>query len=55
MEKLHAKTQKTQTFFNREEKRREEKSKEETTTCSRACEGETKYSFPDLCERFRAE
>lgn len=39
----------------REEKNREEKSKEETTTCSRACEGETKYSFPDLCERFRAE
>ena len=31
------------------------KKKENTTTCSRACEGETKYSFPDLCERFRAE
>ena len=39
----------------REEKNREEKSKEETTTSSRACEGETKYSFPDLCRSYRAE
>ena len=30
-------------------------SKENTTPCSRAREGETKYSFPDLCRSYRAE
>ena len=43
-------------FQQRKEKERKEKEKEsKTTTCSCAREGETKYSFPDLCQSYRAE
>ena len=39
----------------KESKSKVKESKENTTPCSRAREGETKYSFPDLCRSYRAE